>query len=514
MLNILLVGSDPETVKTLTSYIENYSQECIVVPVDHTRILGVVEGREPALVIADMDLLKDPVGLVKQLGVRGPQVKIILYAAIGNSELLQQCMRSDIFDYMYKPMKQSEFLRCLQRAIDYFKALERRQIEDAQTREAYEAEHDIHRELFIKALLEGRMDDDNIIYDGLKYFRTVLEPDFCVFIAQIDHYDNRHESMINTFKVKRLIEETLRGGSFQLCNDGLCGAAVILSGNYTQAFIVEECEKIKELASDRLELRISIGIGSSYTSPSGIATSYREARVALGYRRALGFNSVIPIKVAEPFNSVGYLYSEECERNFIDSVVMGAYINSIDLLDSIITTLDESMPIARIVTDILHRIDRRAAERGIDIGFDKNFRVQDIRALFTPTDAYEYLKSAAHNICTLISGTRSNADALLTKRATDYLKAHYYENASSAKLALTLGTTPEYLDRVFEEHEDMGIYEYTARLRIAEAKNLIRKASLDDEMAAIKVGYDDVRQFRNEFREYENMSVREFRQNS
>ena len=511
MLNVLLVGGEQETIKILNSYIENYTQECQVIPVDPTRVLHMAESHSHALLVADMDVLKDPVDLIRQLGKHCPDVKSILYAAIGNSELLQQCMRFDIFDYMYKPLKQSEFLRCLQRAIDFFNAQEQRRIEDAHTAEAYESERDSHAELFVKALLEGWLADDGTITDGLKYFRTALGPDFCVLIVEIDRYDHRHESMMQTFKVKRLVEGSFRSVSCRLCDNSLAGVTVILSGKHTQAYIVEECEKLKKQALEHLDMRISIGIGSSYESPSGIVISYREARAALGYRSVLGYNAVIPIRVAEPFNSVGYAYPEESERMFIDSIVMGAYDNCVPALKSITGALNDSMPISKIVTDILHTIDRRAAERGIDIRFDKRFHKQDIYDLLLPTDVYEYLISAAQDISALISGARADADATLVKRATEYLKAHYYEYASAAKLAVTFGTTTEHFERVFEEHENMGVYEYAARLRLDEAKSLIRKSSMDDEMVAIKVGYDDVRQFRNEFREYENMSVREFR---
>jgi hypothetical protein len=68
MLNVLLVGGEQETVKILSTYIENYTQECEIVPVDPTRVPHMAEVHSPALVIADMDVLKDPVGLVKQLG--------------------------------------------------------------------------------------------------------------------------------------------------------------------------------------------------------------------------------------------------------------------------------------------------------------------------------------------------------------------------------------------------------------------------------------------------------------
>jgi len=520
MLKVFLTGGEPETVKILSGYIENYTRECEVIAVDPARVLAMAANASPALpvlVIADMDVLKDPVGMASHIDEHLPDVKMILYAAIGGSELLQQCMRRDIFDYMYKPLKQSEFLRCLQRAMDYFNAQRRRQAEDAQTSAAYEAELGSHETLFIRAILNGRVSDDGAIAEGLTHFQTVLKPDFCVFTVELDRYENRHETMLPAFKVKRLVVEILNEASSQtsfqsrLYDDGLAGITVILSGKLTLANIVEECEKIKELALERLDVRVSVGIGSVYCSLTGIAVSYREARAALAYRPALGYNSVIPIKVAEPFNSVGYAYPAESEHKFIDSAVMGAFEDCAAALEIVVGALDESMPIARIVTDILRSIDRRTAERGIDIGFDANFNEKDIFSLVTPADAHQYLKSSARDICELITSARTDTDAEIVKRATEYLKTHYYENSSMAKLASLLYTTPEYFERVFREHENMGVYEYAARLRIGEAKDLIRKTSLDDDMAAAKVGYDDVKQFRKEFKEYENMSVREFR---
>jgi two-component system response regulator YesN len=332
-----------------------------------------------------------------------------------------------------------------------------------------------------------------------------------VFLVEIDRYNNRHEGMLQTFKVKRLVEESLRGGSCLIFSDGLCGIAVIISGRHKQEYIVEQCEEIKTQTLENLDIKISVGIGSSHKQPSGIAESYREARAALGYRPVLGYNSVIPVKIAEPVNSVGYAYPFESERRFIDSVVMGAYENAITALNTIKDALDETMPVARIAADILHTIDRRAAERGLDIEFDRRFIAKEIRVLLSPDDAFEYLKLTARDICKLVTSVRADSHAALARRTSEYIKAHYYEQPTAAKLAVALGSTPEYIERVFEAHENMGVYEYAARIRLDEAKSLIRKSSMDDEMIAIKVGYDDVRQFRNEFREYEGMSVREFR---
>jgi transcriptional regulator GlxA family with amidase domain len=53
--------------------------------------------------------------------------------------------------------------------------------------------------------------------------------------------------------------------------------------------------------------------------------------------------------------------------------------------------------------------------------------------------------------------------------------------------------------------------DYIMRLRLDKAKKLMRETNLSDDMIAVKLGFDDGRQLRSVFRQYEGINVSDYR---
>jgi two-component system response regulator YesN len=78
-------------------------------------------------------------------------------------------------------------------------------------------------------------------------------------------------------------------------------------------------------------------------------------------------------------------------------------------------------------------------------------------------------------------------------------------------LAASLHTTPEYLSNVFEKSAGKNILQYIVGVRMAEAKKLYTEKITDDDMVAVKVGYENADYFRSIFRQHEGMSTSEYK---
>jgi transcriptional regulator GlxA family with amidase domain len=55
------------------------------------------------------------------------------------------------------------------------------------------------------------------------------------------------------------------------------------------------------------------------------------------------------------------------------------------------------------------------------------------------------------------------------------------------------------------------MFDYVVSVRLTEARRLLRETDFDDDMVAIKSGYDDGRHFRSVFKQYEGISTSEYR---
>ena len=93
----------------------------------------------------------------------------------------------------------------------------------------------------------------------------------------------------------------------------------------------------------------------------------------------------------------------------------------------------------------------------------------------------------------------------------EYLSEHYAEPLSLKTLSGRLGYAPQYLSNLFHKESGMSLSTYLQRLRVEKACVLLSDDRLRIAQIAQKVGYGDLKHFNSVFRQYKNMSPREFR---
>jgi transcriptional regulator GlxA family with amidase domain len=96
-------------------------------------------------------------------------------------------------------------------------------------------------------------------------------------------------------------------------------------------------------------------------------------------------------------------------------------------------------------------------------------------------------------------------------RAQDAIAADLTKSWSLATLARVAGASDRHLSRLFHEHVGMSIPEYSNRLRIAYAQDLLRETRIDMERVAEQSGFNSTRQLRRAWRRVYKTSPREAR---
>lgn len=105
--------------------------------------------------------------------------------------------------------------------------------------------------------------------------------------------------------------------------------------------------------------------------------------------------------------------------------------------------------------------------------------------------------------------TRSPHNAVT--KVVEYLKFHYAEPLSLATLSALVGYTPQYLSNLFHNEIGINIQTFLQRLRVEEASKLLTSTDLTITEIAAAVGYQDMRHFSRLFRQYQQLSPKEFR---
>lgn len=527
MIKILIADSNINTINNFKSFIRKNFLD-IKLEKSALNINDLKEGierRKPDIIISDIRFFGSAAfQTIKDLNFRYPKMKFILYGGFNDTEYMKMCMTYGAVAYMYKPVKPSELERCIKEAIE---AIEKSELEETKRNELmqqYQNQFMFFWTKFLSTLVHGHISSEEEAISGFEYFKLDIEPDYIAALVRVDHFKKiiltltEEEKHLLIYEILNLINDKLK-----LINNGKAfinhfNEIVIILGKAGELEeTVNLLNEIKELILSELNIRISIGVGKSYSSITDIKTSFNEANAALRYRCIVGYNSVIPIDHTEPFNRITYRYPIERENLLVYTAVIGEYEYCKRIVEEIFDSLENcgELPenlISQIIMDILISIYRNAVEQNLNIaGINKFFDTKEILKIHSIEEGKKYLINSLKDFCKYMIDIRKEKEDNLFKNAIDYVKNHYYENLTVQKIAHQFECSPEYFKKIFKDNSNKNFADYVTSIRIENAKKLILDTELDDETVAVNVGYNDVSAFRGIFKHNKGCSVSDYR---
>ncbi|MCL2873641.1 MAG: helix-turn-helix domain-containing protein [Defluviitaleaceae bacterium] len=528
MLNVLIAEKDPEVIKNFTAHIRHSFPEIKNISSISNPQINIskhISGNESTIIIADIRFFGiHGATTIKEVNDSFSNVGFLLYSSLSDTDYLKKSLEYGVIDYMFKPVKQADFVRSFTKVIQFFKQYE----EMVQTEKAFADDYKknvlMFENMFLDNILYGNLTNANEINESMRYFNIDLEPPYSVFVVRIDHFKKiilaltEMEKQVYSHKVFSIVKAALADKNHKAYLASLNSIAVILGGQYDLEEIVEMCEQLKDDIHKSANTRVSIGVGNSYSDVTDIATSYKEADGALRHKFKIGYNSVIPIQYVEPLNTITYRYPFEREDRLVHSAVVGEYEYCIRVLDEIISALKKCEPLPngllpKIIMDILISISRYALEQNTlkNTNFTTFFPSQEVLLLKTADEAHNYLSVSLKNFCNHILQAKNETDMGLIEKTKEYVNEKYYESFSLQKVAITVGSTPDYLHKVFTDNEKISIFEYMTNIRMEKAKIMMQETKFADDVIAIKVGYDNEKHFKSMFKNIVGIGVPEYR---
>jgi YesN/AraC family two-component response regulator len=287
----------------------------------------------------------------------------------------------------------------------------------------------------------------------------------------------------------------------------------------------EEAEKIvKEtfsVATEKYKIVISAGIGNIYYDYKKIRDSYLEANVALSHEFIIGKSSIIQFKNIT-FDNTNYYYPFEVENQIVQSVKVGDFDSANELLEKIFKEnfIQRKLPlkIARCVAfDIICTIYKILQQTNISYDQFLNEKLDISESLGnteTVNELFTVVSSIVKTICNHINSEKEQCNQELRKKIIDYLNQNYQNRDLSLTAAAdAFKLSNYYLSRIFKDMIGENFIDYLSKLRIKQAKKLLNKGALVNDVAE-KVGYNSANTFIRVFKRYELQTPIQFREAS
>lgn len=149
--------------------------------------------------------------------------------------------------------------------------------------------------------------------------------------------------------------------------------------------------------------------------------------------------------------------------------------------------------------EMVRKVDER---EGKDAGW--------ISSVHSPEEYGSYLESLAHGLSGQLLSRRQDYRAKVVQNVQSYIKENVSKRLSLMDVASVFGFSQNYLSSLFSKFGEMGFVEYTTKVKVDAAKELLLASDCKIYEVAQKLGFDNAFYFSKVFKKQEGISPREY----
>jgi two-component system, response regulator YesN len=170
-----------------------------------------------------------------------------------------------------------------------------------------------------------------------------------------------------------------------------------------------------------------------------------------------------------------------------------------------------------VCADLKNILIRTVKDQGINFEglFGNNMNLfDDIGSFETIVEYKEWILNVYYIVITGLSDVSKIKHNPLMLKSAEYIKKNYYRNLTTEELAEHMQKNSNYFSHLFKKEFGVSFIEYLNKVRINEAKNLIKTTNLLAYEIAEKVGFQDYKYFTQVFKKLEGFSPSKLRKNN
>jgi two-component system response regulator YesN len=533
MYNILIVDDEATVRHSIRNNINwnslgyNFVGDCE----NGSEAIDEIDKFQPDVVLTDITMpFVDGLELTRYILEKYPRIKVIILTGYDDFDYARQAVKLKAYDYILKPITADELRKLLLRLKDSLDE-ENRKLQNISRIEMQVKESlPLLKERFLNRLVSGHLQEGSV-FNKLEYFGIHFGcNNFLVFIVDVDDYGEFNtlqlsgaEDELAYYAVFNITEEIVSTYGpevvFQNNNEK---TIVILNDDNIQEFkekVVGICEEIRQVIEKYLELTVTIGVGGACSGLSNISRSYEGAVTALNYRFVQGKNHVINMSDIEGELNNNSKYNKEYEKKLADAIKSGTVKETDEIISMITGELKKTfvsidkcyIHIHRLVILIIDQLGEMGINETELFGKEIN-PVMEVYNLKTLGDFEHWLKLYCQKANSIIVGKRDNYSKTQALKAEEYIKENYMdENISLNAMCRHMLMSLSYFSTVFKSYTGETFVEYLTRIRMENAKALLKTTDLKTYEVASKVGYSDPHYFGMIFKKTMGMTPTEFR---
>ncbi len=525
MLKVIIADDEPricKLVQVLADW-DSLNMEVVGTAENGFEALDLIKTAHPDILITDIRMPGcDGMELIRQAKALCANLEVVIISGYAHFEYAQNAIQYGVGNYLLKPIRREELMDTLRKMKE--RILKRLDAEEAAQIMYQDNQRNLSR-------LKG-----SLLRDLLNGERIMLSREK---LKEVYYFDGKGECY-QTFVLKidcdvRKIDgeavEILREKAEAALHSGLecCEEMLLYFKDYTGYGILNytfgKTGAIRKKLRDCLNqldakkriygmVEFSMAIGDEVNDPQALGGSLKKAKEAVKERLLEGTGRLLE---GVPKGS-GRLKQRELDRY---AKRIEHAIEALDAEEAAEACQDLEQDVMQIpdlcgreLLEVVNIAGNLFASRvGIDgaeevrIEFLSRYCEQCSRS----RQLFQELEKMQCTLLDQIREIRANESTRPIRLAKQYVLQHYAESITLEEVCEAVGFSVSYFSSLFKKETGEGFAKYLTRIRIDEAKNLLRETNLSVGDIGEKVGYSDRKHFTNTFRKAVGLNPAEYR---
>lgn len=391
---------------------------------------------------------------------------------------------------------------------------------------------------FLTKLLLGRLDRSLPVNEAVASFDIAfISEHFSVILFCIEDYNDlfSDEDKLTAEERLKLVQFIIANVVEELANQKSKGFIVEISDmmacllNFNENEIGEAKAEIMRIVEgaitifkESFKIHLTVSISNVHDTFAGIPKAYSEALDAMEYKMLVGSEEVIQYENVNKSNNAGYnyYYSLEIEQMLINTIKMGDFVKSRDMLNEI---FDKSLNMGTVsldmakclMFDLVSTFVKTLEELGMASkgAFLAEFNpVEELFSCRTIKEMQLKMISILSSVCNYIETRKKSHNSVLKDQILRYIEENYSDdNLSIAVMADIYNVNLSYLSKFFKEQTGEGLLDYVNRFRLEKAKGLLLDEDANIGEVAKKVGFYNSNALIRIFKKYEGITPGQYK---
>ncbi len=531
MLKVLIADDEHKICQLIEKLVdwETLDMKVVAVAENGIEALEMIRKYSPDIAITDIRMPGyDGLELIQLAKEHNSRMEFIIISGYRHFEYAQTAIRYGVSDYILKPIKKEELQETLKRLGEKLRARRAQLTYEERVQMTLKSDSEVLRRAFLSDILSRR--NKARLLEPLeklnREFHYGFRPgDFCIAILKIDGH------VSSDGREWQFMEEKVRSAAARLLEDCVWEQELAVAGsgfyfllNFQQGQKTRVRKQLKGLMDEirvqggiLQDIMVTMSVGSVFCSPAGLDASLKNARMLMEERLVAG---------------TGKLLEGEFSRgaSFADSELFADF--NTRMLQAL-ETLDE-FQVREVMTQLKGQMLSMTGITGHDmlqmtrevcnlyLFFMKNNRIpveEDFLEHYNAgTDSCASGGELFDYMIRQITGSYARAAHLKRQDenrpirvAKRYVEEHYGELLTLEQVSMEAELSPAYLSTLFKKNTGMTFLEYLSKVRMEEAKKLLKGTNRTVADICAQVGYSDVRYFTKSFTKYSGLKPNEYR---